>query len=211
MNARDLLPGFADLVHDSQATFRILLAALSAPGAVHVLPVAVAGPDPLCPAMTAAVLTLADMETPIWLDLDDDAAARRVIDYLLFHCSCPWIDAPAAAAFALVTRPEQLCLAGFAQGSMAYPDRAALVLVQVPSLTDGPQRMLGGPGIRTEQAMQVAGLPVDFDAQWRANGASFPTGVDLVFCCGNRIVGLPRTTKIDASIFTTEKNQCMSQ
>ncbi len=209
MNARELLPGFADLVHDSQATFRVLLTALSEPGTLHVLPVAVVGPAPLCPAITAVLLTLADLETPVWLDVADDIAARRVIDYLSFHCGCPCIDAPAATAFALVTHPEQLCVADFAQGSMAYPDRATMLLVQVPSLTDGPRRMLSGPGIRTEHAMCVSGLSADFDEQWRANGAGFPTGVDLVFCCSDRIVALPRTTRIDASTFTAEKSQCM--
>lgn len=211
MNARDLLPGFGDLVHDSQATFRVLLAALSEPGTVQVMPVAVIGPAPLGPAMTATVLTLTDLETPVWLDVADEVAARRVIRYLAFHCGCTCTDVQAAAAFALVTQPEQMQLAGFAQGSMAYPDRAATLLVQVASLTDGPERMLSGPGIGTEHAMQVAGLPPDFDEQWRANGTGFPTGVDLVFCCGDRIVGLPRTTRIDASLFTTENNRCTSQ
>ena len=211
MNARYLLPGFADLVHDSQATFRVLLAALSEPGTVQIIPVTVAGPQPLGPAITAAVLTLADLETPVWLDIADDVAACRVIDYLSFHCGSTIIDVPAAAAFALVTHPQRLQLARFAQGSMDYPDRATMLLVQVASLTAGPQRMLCGPGIREQQAIHIAGLPADFDAQWYANGAGFPTGVDLVFCCGDRIVGLPRTTRIDDSIVITEKNQCMSQ
>ena len=211
MNARDLLPGFADPVHDSQATFRVLLAALSEPGTVQVIPAAVAGPQPLGPAMTAAVLTLADLETPVWLDIANDVAACQVIDYLSFHCGSTIIDVPAAAAFALVTQPQRLQLARFAQGSMEYPDRATMLLVQVASLTAGPQRMLCGPGIREQQAMHVAGLPADFDTQWHTNGAGFPTGVDLVFCCGDRIVGLPRTTRIDDSIVITEKNQCTSQ
>ena len=218
MNARDLLPAFADLVHDSQATFRVLLAALSAPGTVHEFPVAVMGPDPLCTAATAALLTLADMETPVWLDVinhvadevANNIAARRVTHYLSFHCGCPITDVPAVAAFALITHPEQLSLVGFAQGSMAYPDRSTMLLVQVASLSDGPQRTLSGPGIRTRQALRIAGLPADFDEQWRVNGASFPTGVDLVFCCGNRIVALPRTTRIDTLNSTAENNPCTS-
>lgn len=211
MNARDLLPGFADLVHDSQTTFRVLLSALSEPGTVHAMPVAVKGPDPLGRALTAAVLTLADLETPVWFDAADEVAARRVAHYLSFHCGCACTDVPTAAAFALVTQPLQMQLADFAQGSMAYPDRAAMVLVQVASLFDGPRRILSGPGIRSAHALQVAGLPDDFDEQWRANGAGFPTGVDLVFCCGDEIIGLPRTTRIDASTFTLENNQCTSQ
>ncbi len=211
MNARDLLPGFADPVHDSQATFRMLLGALSEPGTILAMPVAVSGPDPLGAGAAAALLTLADADTPVWHDVDDEASARRVIGYLSFHCGCGFVDAPTAATFALVTHAQDLQLAGFAQGSMAYPDRATLLLVQVASLTGGPQRLLSGPGIRWQQALHVAGLPADFDQQWRANGAGFPTGVDLVFCCGDRIVGLPRTTRIDAPSVAAENDPCMSQ
>lgn len=211
MNARDLLPGFQDLVHDSQTTFRVLLAALSEPGTVRAMPVTVTGPDPLDAAMTAVVLTLADLDTPVWLDIDDESTAQRVLRYLSFHCGCKVVDTPMTAAFALVTRPEQLLLAGFAQGSMDYPDHATMLLVQVASLTDGPQRILSGPGIASQQVLHVAGLPASFDEQWRANGAVFPTGVDLVFCCGDRIIGLPRTTRIDASNIPAEAIQCMSQ
>ncbi len=211
MNARDLLPGFEDLVHDSQATFRVLLAAISEPGTVREIPVAVTGPDPLDTAMTAAVLTLADLDTPVWLDIDDEANAQRVVHYLSFHCGCMAVDVPTAAAFALFTRPQRLQLARFAQGSMAYPDRATMLLVQVASLSGGPDRILTGPGIRSKQVFQVAGLPADFDEQWRVNGAGFPTGVDIIFCCGDRIIGLPRTTRIDAPILLAEKTSCMSQ
>lgn len=203
MNARDLLPGFDNPVHDSQATFRVLLAALSEPGTVRPLPVGLTGPDPLGPAMTAVVLTLADLDTPLWLDLENPAQAHRVIDYLSFHCGCRVVPAQAEAAFALVTRAEALQLAGFNQGSMEYPDRATTLLVQVPALEGGPRRILRGPGIATTRTLQPTGLPADFDEQWRANGAGFPTGVDLVFCCGERIVALPRTTRIDTATVDT--------
>jgi alpha-D-ribose 1-methylphosphonate 5-triphosphate synthase subunit PhnH len=106
VNARDLLPGFADLVHDSQATFRVLLAALAEPGTVQVAPVALAGPDPLGPALTAALLTLADLETPVWLDIKDAIAAGRVARYLAFHCGCTCVDVTAAATFAVLTHPQ---------------------------------------------------------------------------------------------------------
>ena len=41
-----------------------------------------------------------------------------------------------------------------------------------------------------------AGLPQNFWAQWQANHALFPQGVDIIFCCSDRAVGLPRSTRV---------------
>lgn len=193
---QSLLPGWADAVHDAQASFRTIMAALSEPGIVRTMPVAIDGPAPLASATTAVTLTLADLDTPLWLDPALGSEAVRT--YLRFHCGCPCTDAPEDAAFAIVAAPGSLSLQAFAQGSMEYPDRSSTLFVQVPALTGGPTRTLSGPGIAATRQLQVAGLPGDFDAQWRANGAGFPTGVDLIFCCGNQIVALPRTTRIFA-------------
>lgn len=189
-----LLPAWEDAVHASQSTFRSVLDALAEPGTVRSLSVAVAGPAPLDNATTALCLALADYETPIWLDAT--ASTQAVSSYLRFHCGCPLTDDPLRAAFALVTQAANLDLGRFAQGSMEYPDRSATLLVQVPSLCDGPLRKISGPGIRETANLRVAGLAMDFDRQWQANTDAFPLGVDIVFCCGSEIVGLPRTTRI---------------
>lgn len=189
-----LLPAWDDAVHASQATFRCVLDALAQPGTVQTLRVEVRGPEPLGHALTAMCLALADADTPIWCDgpADNDAVSA----YLRFHCGSPMTGEPGVAVFAIVTRSEDLDLGVFAQGSMEYPDRSATLLVQVPSLSDGPLRTLSGPGIPYTEGLRVAGLPATFDAQWRANASAFPLGVDIVFCSGSQIVGLPRTTRI---------------
>lgn len=189
-----LLPAWDDSVHASQATFRCVLKALAEPGMVRSLPVEVAGPEPLGAAATAFCLALADFETPVWCDAA--ASTPAVASYLRFHCGCPLVSDPHDAAFALIADPGELVLERFAQGSMEYPDRSATVLIQVPSLDHGPVRLLSGPGIAQTQTLRAAGLPRDFDARWRANVDGFPLGVDVVFCCGGKIVGLPRTTRI---------------
>lgn len=202
MNAHDhslaLLPGLADPVHDAQAGFRVILAAMSEPGTVHNMPVSVIAPAPLHPATAAVILTLADLETPVWLDLEARHAAglEQLHTYLRFHCSSPITAVPSEAAFAIVTNPVLLRLQDFAQGSMEYPDQSTTLLVQVGSLSQGPQRLLSGPGIRGQRLLQVDGLGLDFDAGWRISHAGFPLGVDLILCCGNQIAALPRTTQI---------------
>lgn len=189
-----LLPAWEYSVHASQATFRCVLNALAEPGTLHTMPVDVAGPAPLEHALTALSLTLFDFETPVWRDAE--AKQASVSSYLRFHCGCPLVEAPADAAFALIVEPAKLDISRFAQGSMEYPDRSTTLLIQVPSLDGGPERILSGPGIAATRNLRVAGLPPDFDVQWRANTAAFPLGVDIVFCCGSRIIGLPRTTQI---------------
>lgn len=190
-----LLPAWTDSVHDAQAAFRCVLAALSEPGLIQTLPMEIIGPAPLNAATTALCLTLADFETPVWLDDRADMAA--VESYLRFHCGCPLASDPATAAFAVVVDPEQgIALDRFAQGSIDYPDRSATLLIQVPTLDSGPAHRLSGPGIESTRTLHAGGLPENFALLWQRNTARFPLGVDLVFCCGNAIVGLPRTTQI---------------
>lgn len=190
-----LLPAWDEPVHASQATFRTVLDALSRPGVLHTLPVAVSGPVPLEMATAALLLALADFDTPIWRDAQ--ACAPAVAAWLRFHCGCPMTGMPDEAAFAVIAEPAALAIARFARGSSEYPDRSTTVLVQVPSLVAGPASTLSGPGIEHEAVLRVGGLPGDFERQWQHNAAGFPLGVDLVFCCGNRIVGLPRTTRME--------------
>jgi alpha-D-ribose 1-methylphosphonate 5-triphosphate synthase subunit PhnH len=189
-----LLPAWADSVHASQATFRRVLNALAEPGLQQTLTAAITGPAPLDAATTALCLTLADFETPVWCDAASYTPA--VAAYLRFHCGCPLVDDPARAQFAIIADASNAALDRFTQGSMEYPDRSTTLLIQVPTLVDGPVRTLSGPGIAQTRTLRVGGLPHDFDSRWRENAASFPLGVDIVFCCGDTMIGLPRTTHI---------------
>lgn len=190
-----LLPAWDDSVHDSQATFRSILQALSEPGLLQTLPVVITGPAPFSQAVSALCLTLADFDTAVWLDVDSRNAA--VESWLRFHCGCPLTDQPALAQFAVISQPEKaLDLLQFAEGTMEYPDRSTTLFIQVPTLTDGPVLTLSGPGIQGSRTLRVGGLPTDFSAFWQANTARFPLGIDVVFCCGNAIAGLPRSSQI---------------
>ena len=85
-------------------------------------------------------------------------------------------------------------------GSDEYPDQSATCVVEVGALngTDALGLVLTGPGIETEQPLSVDGLPQDFVAQWDANHARFPRGVDLFLATPTHIAGLPRTTRVRA-------------
>ena len=74
------LPGFAEPVGEAQATFRAVLDAMARPGKLHQAGERLAAPVPLDPATAALLLTLADNETPLWLD----AVAVAARDWLAF-------------------------------------------------------------------------------------------------------------------------------
>jgi alpha-D-ribose 1-methylphosphonate 5-triphosphate synthase subunit PhnH len=189
-----LLPAWEDSVHASQAVFRTVLHAMSAPGSLHAMPLELAGPAPLTPAATALMLALADLDTPVWLD--HMARNDAVQSYLRFHCGCALTADCGAGTFALVTDAADLDLTRFEQGTMEYPDRSATLFIQVGSLGSGREYILTGPGIRDTATLRVDGLPDDFAQRWRRNAAAFPLGVDVILCCGNRIAALPRTTQV---------------
>jgi len=191
-----LKPGFAAPVFDSQSSFRALLDAMSYPARIHALDIAIDAPPPLGPATTLLALTLFDFDTVVWLD--GAAAAAEVPDYLKFHCGCPITAQPVEAQFGLVADPAAMpVLDSFAIGEDRYPDRSATIIIQVPSLTDGPETTWTGPGIRSPFKVRIAGLPEGFWAQWAGNAELYPLGVDLVFVCGHEIVGLPRGVTVE--------------
>jgi alpha-D-ribose 1-methylphosphonate 5-triphosphate synthase subunit PhnH len=185
---------FADPTFESQAAFRRIMRALSAPGTILACGQALAPPAPLARAAAAALLTLADFETPLWIAPSFPAA---VGDYLAFHSGAPRAAAPDKAAFALVDlSADGLDLARFAFGTAEYPDRSTTIVAQAASLDAGPRLRLAGPGIKGEATLALSPLPVDFVAQWAANRAGFPLGVDLIFVADDRLAALPRSTAI---------------
>ncbi|WP_043364184.1 phosphonate C-P lyase system protein PhnH [Belnapia sp. F-4-1] len=186
-----LTPGFADPVPDAQACFRALLEAMARPGRVERLAALPEAPAPLAPAAAAVLLTLADAETPVWTD-----AGPVAEDWLRFHAGCPLVAEPGLAGFLLATGGLP-ALAALEAGTEEEPHRSATLIVQVAGLELGGGWRLTGPGIEREHRLQVEGLPRGFLADWAANGARFPRGIDLVLCAGNRLAALPRTTRIE--------------
>ncbi len=181
-------PGFTDPVQDSQACFRAVLDAMARPGRVH----AVAALDPppmLDPATAAVLLTLADADTPLWLDL----AATAARDWIAFHCGAPTAAAE-AATLALALGPVRLD--AFPAGTDDAPELGATIILQVVALGRGAALELSGPGLAAPAILEVDGLRAGFVVEWAANHALFPRGVDVILCAGDRIAALPRTVQL---------------
>jgi alpha-D-ribose 1-methylphosphonate 5-triphosphate synthase subunit PhnH len=194
MNAPNLplLPGFGDPVDDAQRVFRVLLDALAGPGRPLSLGEPLQVPPPFATGTGAILLALADYETPLWLQTPDGEAAA----WLRFHCGAPLVEDPAQARFAVVDRPADMPpLSAFAQGEPEYPDRATTLIVQVPGFRDDGL-CLEGPGIPGTRPVGIDGLPSAFWAAWREGRARAPLGVDVFFVAGDRVLGLPRSTRV---------------
>ena len=185
MDTQLLDGGFAAPPVDAAIGFRAIMTAMAQPGTIHRVTGAVP-PAPLSIAAGVALLTLCDPETPLFLGGSCDSPGLR--DWITFHCGAPLV-AVGKAQFALGAW-DDLPLAEFAPGTAEYPDRSATLIVEMPDLTnDGP--VLRGPGIKDQ-----AQLSLPETAAFQRNTALFPLGLDFIFTCGDRLAGLPRSTRI---------------
>jgi alpha-D-ribose 1-methylphosphonate 5-triphosphate synthase subunit PhnH len=188
-----MLAAFAHPVFDSQRNFRELLQAMARPIAPRAMPVLAPAPAPILPASMAALLTLCDADTTLWLQQPNDAVAM----HLRFHAGVRLVQDPADADFALITEPASMPpLTMFAHGDLRYPDRSATLIMQVDGFRGNAGKHFAGPGIRDVEQLLIEGLPGEFWQQRAAMSAQLPLGVDLIFISGQRMVALPRTTRV---------------
>lgn len=188
--------GFADPVGASQTVFRALMDAMARPGSVHALPVVTAPPAPLKASAAALIATLADADTPVWLDaaLTKTSAVK---DWVVFHTGAPVTAHQSEAAFALVASPQSLsALNGFNLGTQEFPDRSTSVILQVATLCEGAPLLLEGPGIKDRTSLAPDPMPPHFAEQWKANRAAFPRGVDLILAGPDCVAAMPRSARL---------------
>ncbi|MFN4158779.1 MAG: phosphonate C-P lyase system protein PhnH [Gemmobacter sp.] len=181
--------GFADAPVAAARAFRAALEAMSRPGRIET----VAGAAPPAPASVAAgvlLLTLADATTPVHLAGAHDHGPLR--DWVTFHTGAPLVGA-ARAVFALGTWEGLQPLDRFAIGTPEYPDRSVTLIVELARLADAGMR-LTGPGIR-----EAVHLSLPEVAAFATNRAGFPLGFDTFLTCGDRLAGLPRSTRVEGA------------
>ncbi|PVY91571.1 alpha-D-ribose 1-methylphosphonate 5-triphosphate synthase subunit PhnH [Acidovorax sp. 99] len=190
--------GFSNEAFGSQAVFRAVLQALSHPGLTVAVEHDAQAPAVGHAASAAVLLALLDSDCTLWLS--PKLAASDAGAWLRFHTGCTVVADAAQARFVWVAQGDALpALNRLALGTDIYPDQSATCVVDVSraavTTTDASDAWhLRGPGIRDVAALQVDGLPDDFETQWAANHAMFPRGVDLLLGTPDHIVGLPRTT-----------------
>lgn len=188
-----LSAGFADVTHQSQRMFRQILSAMAEPGTIMTTG-AIESPPPISAATYQVCLALLDQETPVWIQ--PELFSSEVSSSLRFHCGCRLVEDATQAAFVLMTSSGDGRLDAFNQGSFEFPDRSATVIVEVESLADNGELNLEGPGIRGSRTVGIGGFDHGWVERLTRNRAAFPCGVDLILTCGNRLMALPRTTRL---------------
>jgi alpha-D-ribose 1-methylphosphonate 5-triphosphate synthase subunit PhnH len=187
MTSAALSGGFGDAPVQSARAFRQILEAMARPGAIREVAGA-APPAPLSVAAGTVLLTLVDPTTKLHLAGAADCADVR--DWVAFHLGAP-LAAAEDADFALGTWEALQPVTRFRIGQPDYPDRSATLIVEVDRLVNhGPA--LAGPGIEL-----VTWLNLPETAAFRANRALFPLGFDTILTAGNRLAGLPRSTRVE--------------
>lgn len=187
--------GFGAPSIDAARAFRSVLKAMSRPGLHVPLHAALVPPRPLSREAAALLLTLTDADTPVWLahDLNGDA----VRPWLAFHTGSPIATDPAKAMFAVAGKvSDQGYIRSLALGTAEYPDRAATLILDLPSLGEAPGLALTGPGIETEETLDPDSLPDGIVAMLMRNAELYPLGVDVILTAPAAVVGLPRSTHV---------------
>ena len=185
MQATALTGGFADAPRDAARAFRAVMTTMARPGDIWT----VAGgmpPAPLSVAAGVTILTLCDPETPLFLGASHDTPEIR--SWISFHTGAPIVTAD-QAMFA-VGLWDSLPIAAFSLGTPQYPDRSATLIVEVPVLENSGAE-LRGPGIEDS-----ALLSLPETTAFQTNRQHFPLGLDFFFTCGDRLAGLPRSTRV---------------
>ena len=187
--------GFQDPVLESQTVFRSIMNAMAQPGTIEPLRQHVDPPAVLSASAAAIACSLADGDTPLWLD-KALADAPSVRSWLAFQTGAPFEDDASLALFAIIGEPQNLpAFEAFAQGTQDYPDRSTTLIIQVDTLTDGETFSLSGPGIAGSATLAPSPLPAQFSERWAMNGTRFPCGVDVILAAPGSLACLPRTTR----------------
>lgn len=179
--------GFADPARDAAHAFRAALQAMARPGRIETV-AGVASPAPASTAASALILTLCDTTTPLYLAPSHDTDALR--GWITFHTGAPFTG-PEHAMFALGTWDALQPVSRFRIGSAEYPDSSATLIVERDTLS-GTGATLTGPGIETK-----AHLSLPETEAFRQNRRRFPLGFDTYLTCGDRLAGLPRSTRVE--------------
>ncbi|MGV6874139.1 phosphonate C-P lyase system protein PhnH [Pseudochelatococcus sp. B33] len=186
----------------ANAVFEALMWALARPGLVRRVPVA---------GFAALAESLIDRECSFHVR-DDTALAVRLAETgarAVSLAEADYVFAPAGS------QDDVTALAGLRAGTLSYPDEAATLFVparfsQEPidrepidrgpvdrgPVDRGPSLRLSGPGIREAATLQAGGIDPSF---WpmRENALRYPLGFDLYLVDGDRLIGIPRSTKVE--------------
>jgi alpha-D-ribose 1-methylphosphonate 5-triphosphate synthase subunit PhnH len=81
----------------------------------------------------------------------------------------------------------------FPIGRPDYPDRSVTLIVEMPGLA-ATGAVLRGPGIKAAARLSLPEI-----AAFQDNRQRFPQGFDCFLTAGDRLAGLPRSTRVESA------------
>lgn len=180
-----------DPVHDTRATFRAVLTAMSRPGTIQRVPVD--------PADRAVVSTLVDHEIGCYTEdaeLEDALEREGRLDARPL----------AEAAVVHVDGSTDGRVGEARRGTLKEPSDGATVVYRVGGMVEGTATgegttglALSGPGVPGRRSLAVAGLPADEVEAIAEAQSEYPRGVDVVLTAGDRVAAIPRSAGLEVA------------
>ncbi len=81
-------------------------------------------------------------------------------------------------------------------GQPLNAESSATLILQLPALSGGRMLRLTGPGIQ-EERMIAPLLPECITDELTDRPHSFPSGIDVILTCGERMLAIPRTILVE--------------
>ncbi len=204
--------GFENPVEQSQQCYRYLLEGFSRPGRWASLG-AINTPTSISSSLWTILLTLCDVETPVWLSpamiAADDPERHPLTTAIKFYTASPIVEIASQAQFALLTSADADLLKGLAIGTPEYPDRSATCLVDLSlgtAANTGAMLHLAcsGPGFADIRTVSLPGLSSAWLPAMQENRQLFPLGLDFIFCRQEEFLVIPRSTSLEAVKCTSQ-------
>lgn len=113
-----------------------------------------------------------------------------------FHSGAPLAATAQEVCFALFDEQLQAAdLQALPHGTEISPEFGATVIVQLAELESGAPLRLTGPGIESQRLIAPRLPPALLDTVNRPQ--RFPLGLDILLTCGDRLLAIPRTTRVE--------------
>lgn len=193
--------GFSKPVLDSQACFRQVLTALSEPGSINNLGYHI-GFGPLDASVCQIILSLCDNHTQLFVDpssvIESQSTLDKVIENIKFHTDTKISD-KSSADFVVTNANAPFVAEDYKSGCEMYPENSATILLITNTLESGPLLQLSGPGIEHTQQVRVGNIHSSLLDALIKPAFKYPLGQDFIICCGEQIVAISRSTKVEIS------------
>jgi alpha-D-ribose 1-methylphosphonate 5-triphosphate synthase subunit PhnH len=189
-----------DLVHDIQNSYRKVLDCMSRPGLIrNIAEQSEKVNINICFLKSVLILMymLLDAEVSFKIISHEEEDINKLVNQLTY-AKCKSLE-EADFIFVMEDADESMveeAFRGAKLGDLIDPHKSATIVVEAEEISNNKDLVLTGPGIETENYMQVK-VKGDWAREREKKNIEYPLGVDTILVDRNsNIICLPRTTQI---------------